>query len=129
MNALTAFGVDPIVTVVQGLLAADTRADKACGLLGVLSLEGDARVLDRLPRRHDGKLTEPVEQGELLRGEMLLGLEVADLRANLDMKLARIDDRQRSDDRASIADGVPEFRNGFSGRAENTEAGDDNSIH
>ena len=129
MNILTPLGVDPVIALVERLLAADAGADEAGHMLGLLAFEGEPRVGDRLARRHHGELAKPVEQGELLRGKMRLWVEILDLGPNLDVQVAGVDDRQRADDRAAIANRFPKLRHGLSGRAEDAEAGDDNSVH
>ncbi len=117
VHALAAFGVDPVVALVERLLPAHARADEAGRALAVFALEGHAGIPYRLARRHDRELAEPVEQRELFRRKVRLRVEVLDLGPDLHVELARVDDGQRTDDRPPLPRRLPELGHGFAGRA------------
>ena len=103
MHPVLALFIDGAVILVPGVHAAARRAQNDAGLRGQFALERQARLANRLFRRQQGELREPVVKRDLLAVEMRLGVIVADLPADLDRQPVDIADIQRADAAAALA--------------------------
>ena len=84
MDAVFAVLVNGAVVLIQRLHPATRSAKNNARRRGQITGEPDARLRDRLARGQEGKLGEPVIQGDLLAVEMILGGIVLNLPADLD---------------------------------------------
>ena len=109
--------------------AADAGAEHARDARGVLGLEVQARLRQRLVGSDDGVLHEALEPARLLLRDAVLGsVEIAHLGGDMNVVVGRVEARDRPDAAGAAHDRVPQRLHAHAGRRHRAHAGDDHAV-